>query len=104
VAKLNKAQALAGTLEAAMALRDEIAFFQAVRVSLIKLTRSGETRSRVEKEAALRQLVAKGVLVEGVNDIFGTLGIGKPRSSTRSSCRRFRPCRPRTWRPSCWSA
>jgi type I restriction enzyme R subunit len=78
VAKLNKAQALAGTLEAAMALRDEIAFFQAVRVSLIKLTRSGETRSRVEKEAALRQLVAKGVLVEGVNDIFGTLGIGKP--------------------------
>jgi type I restriction enzyme R subunit len=84
-----------------MALRDEIAFFQAVRVSLIKLTRSGETRSRVEKEAALRQLVAKGVLVEGVNDIFGTLGIASPtsRSSTRSSCRRFRPCRPRTWRP-----
>ena len=78
VAKLNKAQALAGTLDAAMALRDEIAFFQAVRVSLIKLTRSGETRSRVEKEAALRQLVAKGVLVEGVNDIFGTLGVGKP--------------------------
>jgi len=78
VAKLNKAQALAGTLDAAMALRDEIAFFQAVRVSLIKLTRSGETRYRVEKEAALRQLVAKGVLVEGVNDIFGTLGLGKP--------------------------
>jgi type I restriction enzyme R subunit len=78
VAKLNKAQALAGTLDAAMALRDEIAFFQAVRVSLIKLTRSGETRSRVEKEAALRQLVAKGVLVEGVNDIFGTLGLARP--------------------------
>jgi type I restriction enzyme R subunit len=78
VAKLTKAQALAGTLDAAMALREEIAFFQALRVSLIKLTRAGEWRSKVEKEAALRQLVAKGVLVEGVNDIFATLGLGKP--------------------------
>jgi type I restriction enzyme R subunit len=78
VAKLTKAQALAGTRSEAMALRDEIAFFQAVRVCLIKLTRAGETRSRLEKEAALRQLVAKGVLVEGVNDIFSTLGLGRP--------------------------
>lgn len=78
VARLTNAQALAGTLDAAMALREEIAFFQALRVSLIKLTRAGEWRSRVEKEAALRQLVAKGVLVDGVNDIFATLGLGKP--------------------------
>ena len=78
VAKLTKAQALAGTLAQAMAVRGEIAFFQAVRVCLIKLTRAGETRSRLEKEAALRQLVAKGVLVEGVSDIFGTLGLDKP--------------------------
>ena len=61
-----------------MAVREEIAFFQAVRVCLIKLTRAGEIRSRIEKEAALRQLVAKGVLIEGVNDVFGTLGLGKP--------------------------
>lgn len=78
VAKLTKAQALAGTRDAAMAVREEIAFFQAVRVCLIKLTRAGQSRSRLEKEAALRQLVAKGVLVEGVNDLFGTLGLGKP--------------------------
>lgn len=78
VAKMTKAQALAGTREEAMTVRDEIAFFQAIRVCLIKLTRAGESRSRLEKEAALRQLVAKGVLVEGVNDVFGTLGLGKP--------------------------
>ncbi|MDQ3494575.1 MAG: type I restriction endonuclease subunit R [Pseudomonadota bacterium] len=78
VAKLTKAQALAGTLAPAMTVREEIAFFQAVRVCLIKLTRAGESRSRLEKEAALRQLVAKGVLVEGVNDVFGTLGLSKP--------------------------
>ena len=78
VVKLTKAQALAGTRDQALAVREEIAFFQAVRVSLIKLTRAGEWRSQVEKEAALRQLVAKGVLVEGVNDIFATLGLAKP--------------------------
>jgi type I restriction enzyme R subunit len=78
VAKLTKAQALAGTLAPAMAVREEIAFFQALRVCLIKLTRAGEMRSRIEKEAALRQLVAKGVLVQGVNDVFATLGLGKP--------------------------
>ena len=78
VAKLTKAQALAGTQPEALKHRDEIAFFQAVRVSLIKLTRAGSSRSRIEKEAALRQLVAKGVLVEGVQDLYGTLGLDKP--------------------------
>lgn len=78
VAKLTKAQALAGTLPQAMVVREEIAFFQAVRVSLIKLTRAGSSMSHLEKEAALRQLVAKGVLVEGVNDIYRTLGMTRP--------------------------
>jgi type I restriction enzyme R subunit len=78
VAKLTKAQALAGTRPEATALREEIAFFQAIKASLIKVTRIEGGKSRMEKEAALRQLVAKGVLVEGVNDIFNTLGLGKP--------------------------
>lgn len=78
VVKLTRAQALAGTAAQAMAVREEIAFFQAVRVCLVKLTHSGESRSQLEKEAALRQLVAKGVLVDGVNDVFATLGLSKP--------------------------
>ncbi|WP_419627882.1 type I restriction endonuclease subunit R, partial [Thiolapillus sp.] len=78
VTKLTKAQALAGTHAEAIAVREEIAFFQAVRVSLIKLTRAGTRESRIEKQAALRQLVAKGVLVEGVQDLYRTLGLEKP--------------------------
>ena len=79
VAKLTKAQALAGTRDEGMAIRDEIAFFQAVRVCLIKVTLAAGNGivSKIEKEAALRQLVAKGVLVEGVKDVFGTLGLAK---------------------------
>ncbi|SPY57315.1 HsdR family type I site-specific deoxyribonuclease [Pseudomonas aeruginosa] len=34
--------------------------------------------SKLEREAALRQLVSKGVLVDGVNDIYKTLGLDKP--------------------------
>ena len=78
VARLTQAQALAGTRREAMDVREEIAFFQAVRVSLIKLTHAGGKLSKFEKEQALRQLVAKGVLVDGVNDIYGTLGLDKP--------------------------
>jgi type I restriction enzyme R subunit len=83
VAKLTKAQGLAGTQEKAMQHREEIAFLQAVKVGLIKLTRSGAAsgKSKLEREAALRQLVAKGVLVEGVNDIYSTLGLEKPNIS-----------------------
>lgn len=78
VAKLGKAQALAGTRPQALALREEIGFMQAIAVSLRKHTAAGKGRSKAEKEAALRQLVAKGVIVDGVTDLFGTLGIDKP--------------------------
>ncbi|MEW8509144.1 MAG: type I restriction endonuclease subunit R [Candidatus Thiodiazotropha sp.] len=78
VARLGKAQALAGTHKEAIALREEIGFFQAIAASLRKHTAAGRKVSKAEKEAALRQLVAKGVIVEGVTDLFGTLGLDKP--------------------------
>jgi len=78
VARLTRAQALAGTHREALALREEIAFLQAVRAGLVKHTKAGAGMSTIEKEAALRQLVAKGVLVEGVTDLYKTLGIEKP--------------------------
>ena len=78
IAKVSKAQALAGTHEEALGVREEIAFYQAVRAGLIKHTRSGRKMSRTEREAAMRQIVAKGVLVEGVTDLYSTLGVDKP--------------------------
>ncbi|MDP1543436.1 MAG: type I restriction endonuclease subunit R [Polycyclovorans sp.] len=78
VAKLTKAQALAGTHPEALALRNEIAFYQAVKAGLVKYTGAGSGKSKVEKEAAMRQIVAKGVLVNGVTDLYKTLGVDKP--------------------------
>jgi len=78
VAKLSKAQALAGTHPEALALRNEIAFYQAVKAGLVKYTNVGAGKSKTEKEAAMRQIVAKGVLVNGVTDLYKTLGADKP--------------------------
>lgn len=78
VSRLTKAQALAGTHDEALNLREEIAFFQAVRVALIKHTKITIGINEVEKEAALRQLVSKGVLVGAVTDLYKTLGIDRP--------------------------
>lgn len=78
VAKLTKAQALAGTHPEALVLRNEIAFYQAVKAGLVKFTSVGAGKSKVEKEAAMRQIVAKGVLVSGVTDLYKTLGVDKP--------------------------
>jgi type I restriction enzyme R subunit len=78
VTKLSKAQALAGTHPEALALRNEIAFYQAVKAGLVKFTSVGTGKSKTEKEAAMRQIVAKGVLVNGVTDLYKTLGVDKP--------------------------
>ena len=78
VTKLSKAQALAGTHPEALALRNEIAFYQAVKAGLVKFTGVGAGKSKVEKEAAMRQIVAKGVLVNGVTDLYKTLGVDRP--------------------------
>ncbi len=78
VAKLTKAQALAGTHPEALTLRNEIAFYQALKAGLVKYTGAGSGKSKVEKEAAMRQIVAKGVLVNGVTDLYKTLGVDKP--------------------------
>jgi type I restriction enzyme R subunit len=78
VTRLSKAQALAGTHPEALALRNEIAFYQAVKAGLVKFTSVGAGKSKTEKEAAMRQIVAKGVLVNGVTDLYKTLGVDKP--------------------------
>lgn len=77
-AQLRKAQALAGTHKEAIELREEISFFLAVAASFKKYTAAGETTSQAEKEHAMKQLVAKSVLVEGVQDLFGSLGQEHP--------------------------
>lgn len=74
---LTKAFALSVPDERAMAIKDNLAFFQAIKARLVKFER-GEGKSREEIDTAIRQLVDSAVVSDQVVDIFDAAGIKKP--------------------------
>ena len=83
VRELSQAFALAVPHEEARAIRDEVAFFQAVRSALAKRS-AFEGKTEEELDHAIRQLVSRAVASEGVLDIFATAGLDKPDISIQS--------------------
>jgi type I restriction enzyme R subunit len=77
VRELSKAFALAVPHEAALAIRDDVAFFQAVAAVLAKRA-PGDTRPEEELDHAVRQIISRAVTPEGVVDIFAAAGLQKP--------------------------
>jgi len=85
VAELSKAFALAGASDEAAGLRDEVAFYQAVRASILKRTQwEGRRRSPQEMDAAIRQIVSRAVISDEVVDVFTAAGLQKPEISILS--------------------
>lgn len=78
VALLSQAFALSVPQLKALEIKDEIGFFQAVKARLTKFEPTGSGKSDVEIETAIRQIVDKAVVSEGVVDIFDAAGIKKP--------------------------
>ncbi len=80
VIALSKAFSLAVPSDEAMAAKDEVAFFQAVKARLAKFDASsgkgGRASARIE--SAVRQLIDKAIVSEGVVDVFDAAGIQKP--------------------------
>ena len=83
VRELSQAFALAVPHEAALHIRDEVAFFQAVRSVLAKRA-SGDARPEEELDHAVRQIVSRAVASEGVIDIFSAAELEKPDISVLS--------------------
>jgi type I restriction enzyme R subunit len=77
VHELSQAFALAVPHEEALRIRDDVAFFQAVRASLAKRA-PGEAKTEEELDHAVRQIVSRAVASEGVVDIFAAAGLKKP--------------------------
>ena len=77
VRDLSRAFALAVPHEDAMRIRDDVAFFQAVRSVLTKRSAT-EARPEEELEHAVRQIISRAVASEGVIDIFAAAGLEKP--------------------------
>ena len=77
VRELSQAFALAVPHEEAIRIRDDVAFFQAVRSVLAKRAEV-ETRPEEELDHAVRQIISRAVASEGVIDIFAAAGLEKP--------------------------
>ena len=77
VTQLSKAFALSVPHEKAMAIRDDVGFFQTVRAALAKTT-GGPTRPEEELDAAVRQIVSRAVASDKVIDIFSAAGLKTP--------------------------
>jgi type I restriction enzyme, R subunit len=85
VGELSKALALALPDEAALAIRDEVAFFQAIDAALRKQIETVEgAKPRDEIDHAIRQLVSRAIASDQVIDIFAAAGLKKPDISVLS--------------------
>ena len=78
VTALGKAFAIAVPNEAAMDVKDEVAFFQAVKARLCKFDQTGSGMSDEEVETTIRQVIDKALVSEKVIDLFDAAGIKKP--------------------------
>jgi len=75
---ISRAFAVCGTLDEAAELRQEIAFFSAVKAAIVKYTTVDRKLSEADKNSALRRILDNAVVSEGVVDIFALAGINKP--------------------------
>lgn len=75
---MSKAFSLCCTLDEARAVRDEVAFLQAVKVLLTKKEISAKKKSDEERELAIRQIIGNAVVSGEVVDVFQAVGLDKP--------------------------
>ncbi len=75
---MSKAFSLCCTLDDAKAVREEVAFFQAVKVILTKRDVSAQKKTDEARELAIRQIINSAVVSDEVVDIFDAVGLDKP--------------------------
>ena len=79
VTDLSKAFALSVPHEEAIRIRDDVAFFQAVRAVLVKYDGDGDRAGKTwDMEHAIRQIVSGAIVSDQVIDIFTAAGLKKP--------------------------
>src|SRR5260370_33715931 len=74
VTELSKAFVLSVPGDEALAIRDDVAFFQTIRAAFVKATPT-EGKTQEELDTAIRQIVSKAVAADEVIDIFAAIGL-----------------------------
>ncbi len=76
---LLKAFAISVPHEKAMAIRDDVALFQAIKTRLVKISDRNEGgKSDEEIETAIKQIISEAITAEKVIDVFDAAGLKKP--------------------------
>jgi len=78
VSSLSRAFSIAIPHEQALDVKDEVAFFQAVKARLAKFDGTGTGKTDEELETAIRQVIDKALVTEQVIDVFDAAGIKRP--------------------------
>jgi type I restriction enzyme, R subunit len=78
VTLLSQAFALSIPHPRAMEIKNDIAFFQAVKARLVKFEGTGTGKSDIEIETAIKQIVDEALSSDKVMDIFEAAGMAKP--------------------------
>ncbi len=84
VTALSKSFAIAIPHEQAMDVKDQVAFFQAVKARLAKFGGTGTGRTDEEIETTIRQVIDQALVSEQLIDVFDAAGIKKPDISVLS--------------------
>lgn len=84
VTALSRAFAIAIPHEQALDVKEEIAFFQAVKARLAKFDGAGPGKTDEEVETAIRQVIDQALVTGQVIDVFDAAGIKKPDISVLS--------------------
>lgn len=78
VIRLQKAFALSVPNPKAFEIRDDLAFFQAIKARFNKFDDQNKTRTNQEIETAIRQIINDAIISSEVIDVFDAAGIRKP--------------------------
>ena len=78
VAALSTAYALASASDEALAIREEVGFFQAIRAALIKSVPASGQKTAAERELAIQQIVSRAIVSTEIVDIMKAAGFESP--------------------------
>lgn len=79
VTEMSKAFALSVPDKRALAIQDEVGFFQSVRSAIVKSSGpDGSPRDEEQIESAIKQIVSNAIVADKVIDIFDAAGLKKP--------------------------